>query len=200
MARVEAIDLGPCRAYLHPGSREGAAVVLPGAGYSIDAPLLWFSRQVLASAGRTVVAVRDSYGRDVDPGEWVRVRATAAIDYLAASEPPLIVGKSISTLAAPLAAERALPAVWLTPLLDAERWPGAAAVIDGLRAATVPLLLVGGTGDAQWNGELARSITGAQVLEVPGASHSLAFDSDAARSLDALRSYVDALAEFVAAL
>jgi hypothetical protein len=199
VARVADIDLGPCRAFLHPGSAGQAAIVLPGAGYSIDGPLLWYSRQVLSAAGRTVVAVRDSYGGEVDPREWVEARAKAALDYLAAAEPPLIVAKSISTLAAPLAAEGGMPGVWLTPILSRER-PGPSPIVDGLRAARAPLLLVGGTADPAWDGELARSLEGARVLEVEGADHSLGVTDDPSRSLDALRTYVEALTDFVGGL
>ena len=55
----------------------------------------------------------------------------------------VLIGKSLGTYAAALAAERGLPAIWLTPLLTSD-W-----VVDGLRRSTAPFLLVGGTADGR---------------------------------------------------
>ena len=77
---MEEVDLGVCRAFVFPGTGRRSAVVLPGAGYSIQAPLLWFARLVLSSAGRTVVAVDDRYSRGEDPSDWVDARARAALE------------------------------------------------------------------------------------------------------------------------
>ena len=53
----------------------------------------------------------------------------------------MLIAKSLGTNAARLAADRSLPAVWLTPLLSTP-WITAA-----LGRATAPMLLVGGTAD-----------------------------------------------------
>jgi hypothetical protein len=189
---MEEVDLGVCRAFVFPGTGRGTALILPGAGYSIQAPLLWFARLVLSSAGRTVIAVDDRYSGGEDPSDWVHARARTALAR-AEDERPIIVAKSISTLAAPLAAERHLPAIWLTPLLHLDPSP----VVAGLRAGTAPALAVGGTADPSWNGELARSLGGTEVLEIPNADHSLQVEGDPRRSLDALGSVVAAIQRFV---
>ena len=75
-------------------------------------------------------------------------------------------GKSLGTLAASLAADRNLPAIWLTPLLDLP-W-----VIEALARAQAPFLLVGGTADQTWNSKAAHELT-THVLEVRGADHGL---------------------------
>src|SRR5688572_23834690 len=69
--------------------------------------------------------------------DWVRADATPLLDSVGGV--PLILGKSLGTNAASLAAERSLPAVWLTPLLVLP-WVTAA-----LEQATAPFLLIGGT-------------------------------------------------------
>ena len=79
---------------------------------------------------------------------------------------PLLIAKSLGTNAAALAAERSLPAVWLTPLLTVS-WVTAA-----LDRATGPFLLVGGTADAFWDGAVARRLS-PYVLEVEGADHGM---------------------------
>jgi pimeloyl-ACP methyl ester carboxylesterase len=193
---MELIDLGVCPAYYFEGKGNGTAVLLPGAGYPVEGPLLWFTRDVLNSMGRSVVAVRDSFGGGNDPRAWVEDRASAALAYLGDKARPMIVGKSISTLAAPLAAERELAAVWLTPLINLRRWPAATSVVDAIRRSTAPLMLVGGSADPAWDSEFARSVTSAEVLEIEGADHSLALPTDALARLDALRRYVEALRNF----
>ncbi len=54
---------------------------------------------------------------------------------------PEIIGKSLGSYAARIAVDQAAPAGWLTPLLHD------ATVVDALRAATAPFLLIGGTAD-----------------------------------------------------
>lgn len=193
---MELVDLGVCPAYYFEGSGSGTAILLPGAGYPVEGPLLWFTRDVLNSMGRSVIAVRDSFSGRNDPRAWVEQRAEAALAYLGDTARPMIVGKSISTLAAPLAAERELSAVWLTPLIDLRRWPAAQVVVDAIRRSTAPLLLVGGSADPAWDGDFARSVGSAEVLEIDGADHSLALPGNAPASLEALRRYVEALRSF----
>ena len=188
---MEEIDLGVSRAFVFPGPAERAAVILPGAGYSVQAPLLWFSRLVLAAEGWTVLAVDDRYGRGEDPRAWVEARAAAALYHLG-NRAALVMGKYISTLAAPLVIQRGLVGIWLTPLLRS----GDSVIVDALRRATSPTLLVGGTADPEWDGGLARSLP-VEVLEVPGADHSLQRGSDPATNLDILHSMSQGLAAFL---
>ena len=67
---------------------------------------------------------------------------------------------------APVAAERGLPGIWLTPLL---RY---AHVADALRSNREPALLVGGGADRSWDVETAGT-TGHEHVEIPGADHGL---------------------------
>jgi hypothetical protein len=110
---------------------------------------------------------------DADPASggraaWVRRQVTPVLDELAgAGSTPLVIGKSLGSYAATLAAERGLPAVWLTPLLTDER------VVGALRRSDAPCLLVGGTADEQaWDGALARRLS-PYVFEVDGADHGM---------------------------
>jgi hypothetical protein len=105
----------------------------------------------------------------------------------------LLVGKSLGTFAAPLAAERGLPAIWFTPLLRA------ATVVDALGAATAPTLLVGGGGDWSWDPRLADDL-GLPCLELPGADHALEHDDDPVRSAENLVRITRRVHEFAAGL
>jgi hypothetical protein len=120
-------------------------------------------------------------------GQWVRKDAESALDV--AGEGALVIAKSLGTYAAPLAADRKLPAVWLTPVLT-DWW-----VVDSLRRATAPLLLVGGTADPLWHSDLARDLT-PYVLEVPAAA-GMYVEGPLARSAEVLGQVTTAVERFL---
>lgn len=162
---IESIDLGICGGYRYQPDAERVAVVLPGRLLA-GTPSLSIAIAALLDCGWGVVQVWDQYlDPSLDPTVWVRERAQAALE-VAGSRGRLLVAKSLSTRAAALAAERSLPAVWVTPLLDDPE------SVEGLRARTAPALLIGGTADPAWNGELARGLSDG-VLELPETDHGL---------------------------
>lgn len=144
------------------------AVVLPGRRYGPAAGLLMYVGDVAGRRGGTVH--RHHWSRD--PGnpfepqaeDWVHDDVRPVLDALGGR--PLLIGKSLGTYAAGSAAERSLPAVWLTPVLTVPWVPAA------LGRATAPFLLVGGTADKLWDGALARRLS-PYVLEVDGADHGM---------------------------
>jgi hypothetical protein len=103
---------------------------------------------------------------DIDPEPFVRVHAEAALHRVDPATRPVLIAKSLGTRAAAFAAERSLPAIWLTPLLTD---PSVAAAIT---AGTAPALLIGGAADELWDTTAARA-TGKPFLEIPGADHAL---------------------------
>jgi pimeloyl-ACP methyl ester carboxylesterase len=190
---VEDVDLGVCSGRWYPADPERVAVVLPGAQYLPFGPLLWFSREVAASRGWSVLEVWDEYlERSVDPWAWVEERAAAALAR-AGDARILLVTKSITSRAVRVAAERGLPGVWLTPLLHSG---DIAAAFERLDA---PALVVGGTADESWVGEVARQ-AGHEVLELDGADHSLQIPGEPLASVDALRTIVARVDFFVGRL
>jgi hypothetical protein len=174
------------------------AIVLPGAGYSTQAPLLWYARRCALAAGFDALVLTDSYGRSggVDPLAWVEERVTAALEHIGASDPaPLIVAKSLTTLAASRAAREGLPAIWLTPLIGSGSGV-ADRVTAGLRSGSAPRLLVGGTADTSWDGHVAHSLADAEILELAGADHALEVADDVERSLAYLEQVVQVMSRF----
>jgi hypothetical protein len=180
-----------------PGPPVGLAVVLPGRGYPPAAPGCAYAGYVLRAAGWRV--------RDVwwDPpangslsleGEvtWVGDQLAAATQR--ADGPVLVVGKSLGTYAARLAAERSYPAIWLTPLLTDP------VLVEGIRANPARQLLVGGTADRLWDADLAASLAarGCDVLQLDGIAHGLIDPAEPVRSVDALVEITRAMARFVA--
>lgn len=177
---IRSVDLGVCAGVEWTGGSGGrAAIVLPGRMLG-GAPSCYYAAQALNDAGWRVVQVWEGYDESFTPLEWATSRAEAALAQV--GDAALVVGKSVSTLLTPWAAERALAGVWLTPLL------GQVACADGLRARTAPALLVGGTADEAWDGGLAREL-GDEVLELDGADHGLAKIEHLQRIVDAVQAF-----------
>jgi hypothetical protein len=187
---VHPIDLNPGEALLHEGDPERCVVVLPGVRYFSQAPLLWFAREAALAAGWSALEVSERAPAQGDPFEWMRERAQNA---LAATDSArvVVVGKSLGSAAAPLVAERALPAIWLTPLLVRPD------VVSALKATRAPALLVGSSADPTWaNGE--RPDNGVlEILELDGLDHSLQVEGDPLASLDVLRDVTQRVSAFL---
>lgn len=168
------------------------AVVIPGAKFGPGAPLLMYAGDVAEQRSATVH--RYSWSREFpEPDQpeiesWVGGEIAPLIDIVGGR--PLLIGKSLGTNAAAIAAERSLPAVWLTPLL-ALPW-----VADALGRATEPLLLVGGTADQVWDGELARRLS-PHVLEVKDADHGMYVPGPLTESIAVHSRVVVAVEEFL---
>jgi hypothetical protein len=165
------------------GAPVGTAVVLPGRAYPPAAPLLWFATQALLQHRWHVEHVWwDAPGDhgDADHYDWV---ADQLLQHLPDSGRVLVVGKSLGTLAAPVATQRGYDGIWLTPLLQEQR------VVDALAANPARQLLVGGTADRHsWRSDVARRLSeqGCDVLELPGADHGMQAAGDPVRSAEML--------------
>jgi hypothetical protein len=161
--------------------------VLPGGHYGHQLPLLLFAGQLLEQRGLDINRVEWS---DPDGGRGPALAdAAAAFASVPATRPHLVVAKSLGTLALPLAVEAALPGIWLTPLCQEPE------IASSIRAVTAPTLLVGGTGDPSWDGDIARSGS-AEVVELEGADHAL-WVPDAVGSVECLQQVVAAMAAFL---
>ncbi len=180
---IHPVDLGICHGYEYEGDPERTALVLPGsmlAGMPVNA----FAIDAVWSTGWRAVLVWDEFlDRSQDDVAWVRARLDAATAYAYQARDPVVIGKSLSTLAAGAAAERSLRAVWLTPLLRDDR------CVEMIRGRTAPALLVGGTADASWDGALARELSD-DVLELDGADHGLARVADLPEIVQAIAAFL----------
>lgn len=172
-----------------------SAVLAPGGNYGPDGPLLMYAGlAVRRRDGRIRTIAWDLPGTS-DLGQLrgrVAAQVAAAIDEMTAATgaAPVIIGKSLGSLAAPLVADRGLAAVWFTPLLTDEP------TVAALRRAAAPCLLAGGTADEFWDGQLARSIT-AHVAEIPGADHRMFVPGPLAASAAALGQVITAVEDFL---
>lgn len=184
------------------GDPDRVAVILPGRNYTADMPLLWYARTVLSFQGWTVHAI--DWPSDVSIAD-VPDLAASAIDQAGKKHRQetrsesaqqnddltcLVVGKSLGSLALPHAVQRGLPGIWLTPLLFE---PSITAAATNLGAEH---MLIGGTADrSSWDRDLARH-SGAQLLEIPDADHTLQVTGNLDHTLGALERVVDAINAF----
>ncbi len=173
-----------------------AAVVVPGEWYSADGPLLMYAALAAERRGglvRRITWTVPGFGTADQERAWVMGQVSEAADAVSAATgvaAPVVIGKSLGSLAAPLAASRGLPAVWLTPVLTDEP------TLAALRQATAPCLLIGGTADNVWDGRLARSVT-PYVLEIDGADHGMLVAGRLAASTAVLGQVVTAVEDFL---
>jgi hypothetical protein len=185
---VRPTDLDPGEALLHEGDPGRCAVILPGIVYFSQAPLLWFAREAAQARGWSVLELTERAPRDGEPFAWMRDRAARALD-AAEADTVSVIGKSLASAAAPLAAERGVAAVWLTPLLNRSE------VARALETAAAPALLVGSPTDPTWGEGTVPE--GAEVLELEGLDHSLQVEGDPLASLDVLRRVTERVGEFL---
>ncbi|NUT36226.1 MAG: alpha/beta hydrolase [Hamadaea sp.] len=170
-------------------------VVLPGGGYGVDGPLLMFAREAAELRGARIHLLpwqRLEELRALPNEEWAAWAEAQARDHTAdlVAQRPVLVGKSLGTYAAAIAADHGLPAIWLTPLLHIE------VEVAALRRASAPMLLVGGTKDPAWNGALARELS-PYVVEVPDADHGMFVPGPLALSAAVLGEVATAIEEFL---
>jgi hypothetical protein len=187
---VRPIDLGPGEALFREGDPARCAVVLPGVAYFSQAPLLWFARESAQAGGWSVLELTERAPRGEEPFAWMGDRAARALD-AAEADTVAVIGKSLASAAAPLVAERGLPAVWLTPLLNRPE------VVGALEAGAAPALLVGTPADPTWGEGTVPEGGSLEVLELEGLDHSLQVDGDPRASLAVLRRVTERIGEFL---
>jgi hypothetical protein len=187
---VRPIDLNPGEAVLHEGDPARCAVVLPGVRYFSQAPLLWFAREAAQARGWSVLELSERAPGDREPFEWMRERAERMLAATAA-DTVAVIGKSLGSAAAPLVAERGLPAVWLTPLLVRPD------VVSAVRASPAPALLVGSAADPTWSDGEQPGGGSISVLEFEGLDHSLQVEGDPLASLGVLRQVTGRIGNFL---
>jgi predicted alpha/beta-hydrolase family hydrolase len=181
-----------------PSGAARSAIVAPGGGSGVDGPLLMYARLAVQSRGGQVHPIRWEHSRDSDfrlQRQRVASQVESAVEEMTAATgaAPVVIGKSLGSLAAPVVADRGLPAVWFTPLLTDEP------TVAALRRATGPCLLVGGTADGFWDGQAARSLPAevVEVVEVDGADHRMFVPGRLGASAAVLGQVITAVEDFL---
>lgn len=189
------------RTSVFDGDPDRQAIILPGAGYTVDMPVLWYAATALSSLGWTCTRVTWPASTEIsslaEAAERMVVPITEELVTMQQAQRPdaqvMIVGKSLGTTAMPVAVERGLPGVWLTPVLKDPRIGALARELDSRH------LLVGGTADPHW-GRSAADRTQAAVTEIADADHSLQVPDDLDATMDAIGTMARAVGSFAANL
>lgn len=158
------------------GTVAGLAVLLPGRSYPTEMPLLTFAGRAARQHGWQVRAVSwdaPDLGTS-DTISWVGDQLEQAVG--SQDGPVIVIGKSLGTCAAAVAARNAYDAVWLTPLLHLPE------LVEAMSGHPGRQLLVGGSADPAWDLDVARSIS-SDVLQLDGADHGI-FVDDAIRTAE----------------
>ena len=171
------------------------AVLAPGGNYGTDGPLLMYAGLAVQRRGGSTHPVTWQFPGSPDLAQQrghVASQVAAAIDELTSTTriTPMVIGKSLGSLAAPAVADRGLAAVWFTPLLTD------GPTVTALRRASAPCLLAGGTADQYWDGQAARSIT-PHVVEINGADHGLFVPGRLSASAAVLGQVITAVEDFL---
>jgi hypothetical protein len=170
------------------------AVVLPGRNYGHAQAGLRLTELALEQAGLELVRVEwPVEGMPTEPEETAAAVA-AIVEPLLDPAPSYVVAKSLGTLAAPLAADRGIAALWLTPLLQEPLCR------DGILRNRAPQLLAGGAEDFAWDAAVAEQAAGrgASVLELARADHGFEVPGDAAASAETLVALIRGVQGFLA--
>jgi hypothetical protein len=169
---------------------ERTALVVPGSGGCWRMPHQLFAVDAarLRGAQMHYVSWSGEVPSDVQArGPWAAEQIAAALDGLPT---PLIIACSLGTLASELAADRGLPAVWITPLLHRPE------VVEGIRRTSAPCHLIGGTADSSWRPGLARDLS-PHVFEAEDADHWLRVPGPLARSATVLGEMATVVEDFL---
>lgn len=187
------VDLGGCEGATFVLDPARWLILLPGASYSTQAPLLWFAAEIGRARGWSVLEARTHWNGDGDALAWGPdlARRCLAAPFIAG---PVLIGKSLASLAAGVAAEQSIPAVWLTPLLDEP------AFVTALAKAASPTLLVGGDADACWRPEAIPRSPNIEATAVPDVDHGFSSSRGVSASIEAHDTAARAIDSFLARL
>lgn len=187
--------------------RAQLAVVLPGAGYTAQAPLLHFATDIYLQQGYDVLTVNyrynDAFYDDFtmeEISDAIRSDVAASIDQVLAEysyEEFSLIGKSLGTIA--MASELKRPifcdakAIWLTPLIQRPD------VFDAMH--TLPNQALGFIGDEDpvYDEERFTPLKSNPQLAlrlVPGADHSLKLPGQTLASIELLKEIMSEIEKF----
>lgn len=186
---------------------EKLAIMLPGAGYTAQAPLLHYATSVFLHKSFDVLQVNYTYNDKFydhftmdELVEAIKYDVDAVIHKVLEGnsyDGYYLVGKSLGTIAMASLLKREIfynaKAVWLTPLLNRDD------VFESMLHSRNESLCFIGDDDTHYNAERYRQFTNNPKLVtrlLEGADHSLQYKSDPVSSIDLLKTVTKAIDEF----
>lgn len=182
-------------------------LIMPGIGYTVDRPLLYWAAQALAPEGWYVDRLDLKLTESVEFPEMIdcmehvidlwRAKSLERARHAGQEADLLVITKSLSTLSFPHAAHLGLRTVLLTPVLNPPPFDVHKSVIPApLPGPDYPApLICAGTADPYFDPAKARLLTD-RVRTFEDANHSIEVPGDWERSLDYLRGVTRAIVEY----
>lgn len=178
-------------------------IILPGAGYTTQAPLLHFTTGVFYSKGFDVLHINYKFSREemsaLNEGDFAR-DVQLAIDNATKNKKYsnyYVVAKSIGTIALSYLLDHSMPKdaniVWLTPLLQRDD------VFNAMANSENKGLCMIGDKDSCFIEERFEKLKKNQNLRlkvVEGGNHALELEKEPIQSIEILKSVISAINEF----
>jgi hypothetical protein len=178
-------------------------IILPGAGYTTQAPLLHFTTGVFYSKGFDVLHINYKFSREemsaLNEGDFAR-DVQLAIDNATKNKKYsnyYVVAKSIGTIALSYLLNHSMPKdaniVWLTPLLQRDD------VFNAMANSENKGLCMIGDKDSCFIEERFEKLKNNQNLRlkvVEGGNHALELEKEPIQSIEILKSVISAINEF----
>lgn len=193
----------PFRVFKHEEHSDKLAIILPGAGYTTQAPLLHYSNGVFFNKGFDVLQVNYSYPQDVLSSlseEEFTADVLSAIEKSASDadySQYTFIAKSIGTIALTYLLQKpsfhSANAVWLTPLLKRED------VYNSLLINENNSICIIGDKDPHFITDRVEAIKNNKNLRtivINDANHSLEEQQDSLKSIEILKEVIIELNEF----
>lgn len=183
-------------------------LIMPGIGYTVDRPLLYWAAQALAADGWFVDRLDLKLTEDVEFPEMIACMERVvdqwraeALEHAAESGEEarlLVVTKSLSTLSYPHSAKLGLRVVLLTPVLNPPPFDKHKSIIPapvpGAVGSPMPLICAGDA-DPYFDDAKAHLLTD-HVRTFAGANHSIEVPDDWRTSLDYLKQVTQAIVDY----
>ncbi|PPA71679.1 alpha/beta family hydrolase [Jeotgalibacillus proteolyticus] len=183
------------------------AIILPGLGYTAQAPLLFYATSVYSKRGFDVLQINYQYNTsDYDSFTQEELSTAIQSDVRTVIDRTLtatayseicLIGKSLGTIAIASELKRdftqSVKAVWLTPLLQRED------VTDAILQSKIPGLCIIGDKDPCFIKErfqMLLSVANLTFMLIPNADHSLDLAGDITGSIEILKKVVNELEKF----
>ncbi|MCA0971710.1 alpha/beta hydrolase [Halobacillus litoralis] len=171
-------------------------IMLSGASYSFDRPLLYYSTMVMLRHGIDVVHVHYPYSKEqlqqpkVDLADLMYHDLHSLVHVMPTYEEQLFLGKSIGTVPLLLKPLPAKALILLTPLLKEE------SIRQAYLTHPSHMLTIMGDEDPHFSDQAWRGVPSPKKI-IPGANHSLDVGMDAESSITAIQKAMEELARFI---
>ncbi|MFS0781990.1 alpha/beta hydrolase [Bacillus sp. 1P06AnD] len=179
------------------------AVLLPGAGYTVKAPLLHYTTSLFLNHSFDVLQVNYTYNdySMEEIKEAIKYDVNAVLDCILADhsyDDSYIIAKSLGTIAMNSVLERAdmknTKAIWMTPLIQREDVLG-----EMVKSEHMGLCFIGDKDPVFNEVRYAKVVKNTYIRSqlIPNVNHGLEYEEDTIGSIDVLRSIMSDLEDFL---